>query len=76
MRAYRHATWPEREAMHDAIAACKADAIAARIDLGRRYLDAHAGADTLRAIDVPFERAVERWISSTRRAPRAKKQLP
>jgi hypothetical protein len=31
MRAYRLATRPEREAMHDAIAAYKHDAIAAHI---------------------------------------------
>jgi hypothetical protein len=55
MRVYRHATWPEREAMHEAIAARKADAIASRIELGRRYLDAHSGAG---AVDVSFERAV------------------
>jgi hypothetical protein len=58
MRVYRHANWPEREAMHDAIAAHKADAIAKRVELGRRYLEAHADADALRAIDVPCERAV------------------
>ena len=41
MRVYRHATWSEREAMHDAIAARKADAIATRMELGRRYLEVH-----------------------------------
>jgi hypothetical protein len=36
MRAYRHATRPEREALHDAIAAYKHDAIATHIHLGER----------------------------------------
>src|SRR5262249_42661093 len=53
--AYRNATWPEREAMHDAIAACKTDAIRKRVELGERYLAAHPGTG---ALDVPFERAV------------------
>jgi len=52
-RAYRHATWPEREAMHAAIAQHKADAIAKRVELGRRYLETHSSD-----IDVPYERAV------------------
>jgi hypothetical protein len=34
MRVYRHATWPEREAMHNAIAAHKSGAIAKRIEAG------------------------------------------
>ena len=55
MRVYRHATRPEREAMHDAIAAYKAEAIAKRVELWRRYLEVHPGAG---AIDVPYERAV------------------
>jgi hypothetical protein len=40
--------------MHDTIAAYKADAIAKRVELGRRYLDAHPGSGW---IDVPYERA-------------------
>ncbi|HEY6598389.1 MAG TPA: hypothetical protein VIZ30_03715 [Pseudomonadales bacterium] len=56
MRVYRAAiTWPEREAIHDAIAAYKHAAIAKRVELGKRYLDANRGAG---AIDVPRERAV------------------
>jgi hypothetical protein len=56
MRVYRAAvTWPEREALHDAIAAHKHDAIAKRVELGRRYLEANRGAG---AVDVPYERAV------------------
>ncbi len=53
LRAYRHATWPEREAMHAAIAAHKADAIAKRVELGWKYLETHSSD-----IDVPYERAV------------------
>jgi len=53
LRTYRHATWPEREAMHAAIAEHKADAIARRVELGRRYLEAHSSD-----IDVPYQRAV------------------
>jgi hypothetical protein len=53
MRVYRHGTWPEREAIHAAIAAYKHDAIARRVELGKRYLDAHPGG-----ITVPYERAV------------------
>jgi hypothetical protein len=52
IEAYRSANWPQRVAMHDAIAARKADAIAARKDLGRRYLAQQAAG-----IVVPFERA-------------------
>lgn len=51
--AYRNASWPERVAIHDAVAAAKADAIAQRRELGRRYLDAHPVGCT-----VPFDRAV------------------
>jgi len=47
--AFRNATWPERLAMHEAIAAHKAEAIAARRDLGRRYLVRHpAGCEVTR----------------------------
>jgi hypothetical protein len=53
MRVYRHATWPEREAMHDAIAAYKANAIAKRTELGKRYLASYSSD-----VDVPYERAV------------------
>ena len=53
MRVYRHGTWPEREAIHAATAAHKHDAIARRVELGKRYLDAHPGG-----IAVPYERAV------------------
>ena len=65
--AYRHATWPERESMHDAIAAHKADAIAKRIELGERYLETHAGAG---AANVPYERAVA-TLDLVSRQPRA-----
>ncbi len=51
IEAYRSATWPQRVAMHDAIAAHKADAIAAREELGRRYLAQQAAG-----IVVPYER--------------------
>lgn len=51
--AFRRASWPERVAMHQAIAAAKAEAMEARRELGRRYLQRHAGA-----LEVPFERAV------------------
>jgi hypothetical protein len=54
-RAYRHATWPDREAMHDAIATRKADAITRRKVLGQRYLEAHPAAFV-----VPPESAVAR----------------
>ena len=37
--------------MHHRIAACKADVIAKRVELGHRYLDAYPGG-----IDVPYER--------------------
>ena len=54
MRVFRHGAWPEREAMHAAIAAHKQDVIAKRVELGRRYLDTHSGG-----IDVPYELAVK-----------------
>jgi hypothetical protein len=50
--AFRNATWPEREAMHKAIAAHKSDAIAKRKELGRRLLEAHPDS-----IVLPFDRA-------------------
>jgi hypothetical protein len=53
LRVFRHGTWPEREAMHAAIAAHKKAAIEKRVELGRRYLAAHPGG-----IDVPYERGV------------------
>ena len=53
VEAYRSASWPQRVAMHDAIAARKADAIAARRELGRRYLAQRAAG-----IVVPYERGV------------------
>src|SRR3569832_1965812 len=52
-QAYKNASWPDRVAVHDAIAACKADVIAKRRDLGRRYLAAHPVGPI-----VPYERAV------------------
>ncbi len=51
--AFRRATWPERVAMHQAIAAAKAEALEARRALGARYLARHAGACV-----VAYERAV------------------
>ena len=42
--AFRKASWTERQAMHEAIAAHKAVAMDARRELGRRYLDEHDGA--------------------------------
>ena len=39
--AYRSASWPHRVAMHDAIALHKSAAMAARRELGRRYLAQH-----------------------------------
>jgi hypothetical protein len=53
LHVYRHGSRPDREAMHYTIAAYKADAIAKRVELGRRYLEAHPGG----GIDVPYERA-------------------
>ncbi len=52
MRVFRNGAWPEREAMHAAIAAYKSDAIRRRMELGRKYLAAHSGH-----IVVPFDRA-------------------
>jgi len=52
VEAYRSASWPHRVAMHDAIAARKADAIAARKELGRRYLAQQAAG-----VVVPYDRA-------------------
>jgi hypothetical protein len=51
--------------MHRAIAAYKADAIAKRVELGRRYLDAHSAG-----IDVPYEQAVAKasLVEETRAA--------
>ena len=65
MRVFRHASWPEREAMHNAIAEYKAGAIAKRIELGRRYLEAHPSG-----IEVPFEQAVAKvsLVEETRAA--------
>src|SRR5690349_5180448 len=52
VEAYRSASWPHRLAMHDAIAAHKGTTLAARRDLGRRYLAEHPAG-----IVVPYERA-------------------
>ena len=48
---YRTASWPQRLAAHDAIAAHKRAAMAARRELGRRYLERHPGGAV-----VPYER--------------------
>ena len=52
IEAYRTASWSHRIAMHNAIARHKSATIAARRELGRRYLAHHVGG-----IVVPFERA-------------------
>jgi hypothetical protein len=52
MGAFRKASWPARLAMHDAIAAAKSEAMEARKELGRRYLEKHPSD-----IVVPYERA-------------------
>src|SRR5689334_4729331 len=52
IEAYRSASWPHRLAMHAAIAAHKGAALAARRDLGRRYLAEHQVG-----IVVPYDRA-------------------
>jgi hypothetical protein len=49
----RRASWAERTAFHEEVAARKKDAIAARIELGRSYLAKHAGR-----LAVPRETAV------------------
>jgi hypothetical protein len=43
LQALRRSSWPERVALHEAIAARKAEAIEARRALGRRYLEQHPG---------------------------------
>jgi len=48
---YRTASWPQRLAVHDAISACKREAMDARRELGRRYLERHPGGAV-----VPYER--------------------
>lgn len=48
---YRNASWRQRLAVHEAIAACKREAIAARRELGRRYLERHPGGAV-----VPFDK--------------------
>jgi hypothetical protein len=48
---YRSASWARRLAVHDAIAACKREAMEARRDLGRRYLERHPGGAV-----VPYEK--------------------
>jgi hypothetical protein len=53
IEAFRRANWPERAAMHDAIAAQKTEAIAVRRELGRRYLEQHPDGCV-----IPRERAV------------------
>jgi len=52
VEAYRSASWPHRLAMHEAIAAHKGTALAARRELGRRYLARHPAG-----IVVPYDRA-------------------
>ena len=47
---YRSASWPQRLAVHEAIAACKREAMEARRALGRRYLERHPGGAV-----VPYE---------------------
>jgi hypothetical protein len=53
MKAFRSASWPDRLAMHEAIAAAKADALAERRALAASYLERHASP-----LEVPYERAV------------------
>jgi len=48
---YRSASWPQRLAVHDAISACKREAMDARRELGRRYLERHPGGAV-----VPYEK--------------------
>jgi hypothetical protein len=51
--AFRSANWAGRTAIHNAIAQHKAEAMEARRELGRRYLEKHVSAEL-----VPFEKAV------------------
>ncbi len=51
--SFRRASWSERVAMHEAIAAAKAEALDARRELGARYLARHPGG-----LVVPFDTAV------------------
>ncbi|HEY1707878.1 MAG TPA: hypothetical protein VGG10_06400 [Rhizomicrobium sp.] len=51
--AFRSADWAGRTAIHEAIAAHKAEAMEMRRELGRRYLAQHAAVH-----HVPFEKAV------------------
>jgi hypothetical protein len=50
---FKRADWPQRVAMHERIAACKAQALDKRRELGCRYLDRHPGGYA-----VPYETAV------------------
>lgn len=54
-KAFRGATWPEREALHRQMAERKADILEARRELGGCYLERHPGGCV-----VSRERAVER----------------
>jgi hypothetical protein len=65
MRVFRHATWPERKAMHDAIAERKAETIAKRKELGRRLMEAHPTSTV-----VPYDAAAMRvsLVEETRAA--------
>lgn len=66
IEAFKRANWSERLALHDRIAAYKAQAMAARRDLGRRYLERHPGPEV-----VPRHRAVaQQFLGAETRAAR------